>query len=74
MAIRKTDYFNLSALLKAEQTGELADQLSLQRSNTGPSGLSTESYCLELTKMERVVRSLELSVNDVKRKEFHTNY
>lgn len=74
MAIRRTDYLNLSALLNAERTGQLAEQLKLQRSNTGSSGLSTESYCVEFVKMKKGTRTLGLSVNDVKRKEFHTNY
>lgn len=74
MPIRRTDYLNLSALLKAERNGQLAEQLDLQRRNTGSSGLSTESYCMEFVKMKKDTRTLGLSVNDVTRKEFHTNY
>lgn len=74
MSIRRTDYLNLSALLKAERNGQLEEQLNLQRSNTGSSGFSTESYCMELVKMKKDTRIVGLSVNDVTRKEFHTNY
>ena len=74
MPISRTDYLNLSVLLKAERNGQLAEQLDLQRNNTGSSGLKTESYCMEFVKMKKDTRAIELSVNDVKRKEFHTNY
>lgn len=74
MPIRRTDYLNLSALLEAERSGQLAEQLNQQRSNKGSSGLSTESYCLEFVKMKKNVRGVALSVDDVTRKEFHTNY
>lgn len=68
------NYLDISALLEAEREGRLIDELELQRSSTGTSGLSTESYCVELLKMKENAQVAGLSVNDVKRKEFHTNY
>ncbi len=70
----KTDYLNLSALLKAEKNGYLEEQLALQRANAGSSGLTTESYVLEIIKMNRHKKSAPLSVEDTVRKHFHGDY
>lgn len=70
----KTDYLNLSALLKAEKNGYLAEQLALQRANAGSSGFTTESYVLEIIKMNRCKKNVSLSVEDVIRKHFHGDY
>ena len=70
----KTDYLNLSALLKAEKNGYLEEQLALQRANAGSSGFTTESYVLEIIKMRHCKESKGLSVEDVTRKHFHGDY
>ena len=71
---RKTDYLNLSTLLKAERNGYFDEQLALQRANKGSSGLTTESYVLEIIKMKRLKKTNSLSVNDTVRKHFHGDY
>ena len=70
----QTDYLNLSALLKAEKNGYLAEQLALQRANAGSSGFTTESYVLEIIKMKHNKKNVSLSVEDVVRKHFHGDY
>ena len=72
----KTDYLNLSALLKAEKNGYLEEQLALQRANAGSSssGFTTESYVLEIIKMRHCKEPKRLSVEDVTRKHFHGDY
>lgn len=67
----KTDYLNLSALLEAEKQGCLSEQLALQRANAGSSGLTTESYALEIAKMKRERNSVSPAVADTVRKHFH---
>lgn len=67
----KTDYLNLSALLEAEKQGCLSEQLALQRANAGSSGLTTESYALEIAKMKRERKSVSPAVADTVRKHFH---
>lgn len=74
MDLGMINYLDISALLEAEREGRLIEELESQRSSTGASGLSTESYCVELLKMKKSAQVTGLSVNDVKRKEFHTNY
>lgn len=74
MALGITNYLDISALLEAERNGRLIEELNLQRSSTEASGLSTETYCMELLKMKKRAKVTGLSANDVKRKEFHTNY
>ena len=71
---RKTDYLNLSALLKAERNGYFDEQLALQRANTGSSGFTTESYILEIIKTRRLKTTIILDVKDVTRKHFHGDY
>lgn len=73
MAIKRTDYLNLHALMEAVKNKEFKEQLALQRSNKSVSGISTEDYCREFVKIQRK-STLDISVDDVKRKEFHTNY
>lgn len=67
----KTDYLNLSALLEAEKQGCLSEQLALQRANAGSSGLTTESYALEIAKMKCERNSVSPAVADTVRKHFH---
>lgn len=67
----KTDYLNLSALLEAEKKGCLSEQLALQRANAGSSGLTTESYALEIAKMKRKGNPVLPAVADTVRKYFH---
>ena len=71
---RKTDYLNLSTLLKAERNGYFDEQLALQRANKGSSGLTTESYVLEIIKMKRLKRTTSPNVYDTTRKHFHGDY
>jgi hypothetical protein len=73
MAIKRTNYLNLYALLEAEMNNEFNEQLALQRSNKSSSGISTEEYCREFVKIQKK-STLDISVDDVTRKEFHTNY
>lgn len=68
------NYLNLSALLEAERNGRLIEELERQRQSCGTSGLTTESYCHELLKMKEKAKPVGLSVKDVKRKVFHSNY
>ena len=71
---KKTDYLNLSALLKAEKNGYLAEQLARQRANKGSSGFTTESYVLEIIKMKRLTKTTSPNVYDTTRKHFHGDY
>lgn len=71
---RKTDYLNLSALLKAERNGYFDEQLALQRANKGSSGFTTESYVLEIIKMKRFEKAVSSNVYDTTRKHFHSDY
>ena len=71
---RKTDYLNLSALLKAERSGYFDEQLALQRANKGSSGFTTESYVLEIIKMKHLKRTTSPNVYDTTRKHFHGDY
>lgn len=73
MKLKRTNYLNLTALMKAEKEGLLFEQLELQR-QTNSSGMSAESFCIELLKMDKTKKRAPMSVNDVIRKEFHTNY
>ena len=61
-------------ILQAEKNGYLEEQLALQRANAGSSGLTTESYVLEIIKMNRHKKSAPLSVEDTVRKHFHGDY
>ena len=74
MATGTTNFLNISALFEAEREGRLKEELDLQRSSIGTSGLSTESYCIEILNMKKHAVTTGLSVDDVKRKEFHTNF
>ena len=66
-----SDFVNLSGLLEAEKEGCLSEQLALQRANAGSSGLTTESYALEIAKMKRERNFVSPAVADTVRKHFH---
>ena len=57
--------------LEAEKKGCLSKQLALQRANAGSSGLTTESYALEIAKMKRKGNPVLPAVADTVRKYFH---
>lgn len=73
MELQRSNYLNFNALIEAERSGRLDEQLELQRS-TRNSGVSAESYCIELLKMNTNDQVPGLSATDVIRKEFHTNF
>lgn len=68
------NYLDLAALLEAEKNGRLIEELESQRLSCGSSGLTTESYCLALLELKSTAVSSGLSVDDVNRKVFHSNY
>lgn len=68
------NYLDLTALLEAEKNGRLIEELESQRQSCGSSGLTTESYCLTLLELKKTAVSAGLSVEDVNRKVFHSNY
>lgn len=73
MELKKTNYLNLTALMEAEKEGLLFEQLELQH-ETSSSGMSAETFCIELLRMDKTKKRAPMSVKDVIRKEFHTNY
>lgn len=73
MEIRRTNFFNIHALIEAQRKGKLAEQLNLQR-NIKPYELSTEEYCAELLYTRQNSQDPGLSADDAARKEFMTKF
>lgn len=73
MAFRSNNFLNLTALMEAKEKGQLDEALKEQIKLKRP-GLSAESYCMKLQEMAKTAEVSGLSVKDVKRREFHTNY
>lgn len=73
MEIKRTNFLNIHALIKAQREGKLAEQLELQR-NLQPYELSTEEYCAELLRIRENAEDPGISGEDVKRIEFLANY
>lgn len=70
------NYLDLTTLLEAEKNGRLIEELERQRTSCGTSGLTTESYCHAILEMKETETATptSLSVEDVNRKVFHSNY
>lgn len=74
MSEKNKNYLDIVDLLQAEKDGRLFEELQEQRKSSGVSGIKVEAYCCELLEMKANAKPAGLSVDDVKRKVFHSNF
>lgn len=66
------NFLDINTLLEAKKAGQLEQRLSKKDPNRIV--LDAEDYFIKLLEMEKTATISGLSVKDIKRREFHTNY